>query len=245
MQFFFTFLLWLEYDKIWKDGDGMRARNSRKTDIIYKITAIVLVALTIFILIDCKIRPIVRSAATYQAREIATVLINETISDIIADSDIDTKSLVKLSYTNSGAISSVQTDITAINRLQAMLSIGINEKISRISERSIEIPLGTLTGITALNGRGADLNFKLLPSGYVRTSLSSEFSDAGINQTHHKILLTATATVMALTPGSGTEFELPVSFILGDTVLVGEIPDSFTYVTGDNRGEISKINDYK
>lgn len=223
----------------------MRARISKKSAMLYRLAVITLIALTALVLIDSGVRPIVRSVATYEARVVATNFINETINEILTGADIDTKSLVKLNYDSAGEISTVQTDVTAINRLQAELSLGINEKISQPLDRYVEIPLGTLTGLMFLNGRGKAMRFKLLPLGYIKTSLSSEFSEAGINQTHHKILLTVSATFTTLIPGNRTEFELPVSYILADTILVGQIPNSFTYVTGDNRENLSKVNDYK
>ena len=83
-----------------------------------------------------------------------------------------------------------------------------------------------------------------MPLGYVKSQLKSEFSEAGINQTLHKITLNVNATVTAIIPGNTTKFDVSLNYIICDTVIVGNIPNGYTYITGDNRDIIPKVNDY-
>ncbi len=218
--------------------------RKRKTGFLYKLVVFLLISTTILVLIDSQIRPIVKTISAYQGREIATKIINKSVYDALSESDINYNNLVALSYNNNGDITSVKTSVADINKLQALISVAVNSEIGKLNDYTIKIPAGTLTGISYFNGQGPIIKFKIKPLGFVNTQLSSEFSDAGINQTLHKISLNVSATVSAIVPGNTTNFNVNVNYIISDTVVVGNVPDGYTYITGDNRDTTSKINDY-
>ena len=96
-----------------------------------------------------------------------------------------------------------------------------------------------------LYGRGSKLTFKIEPVGYVDTRLVSKFSSAGVNQTLHQIVLEVEGNVSAVIPGFNTSIKVKPTYIIAETIIVGNIPESYTYITGDERDSLSKIIDYK
>lgn len=222
----------------------MRTRNTRRVNFLSKMFIIIVIFTTAILLIDSYIRPIVKTIAAYQGREIATRIINQSVYNALSNSDTDYENLVSLSYNNNGSITSVKTNVSQINKLQSEISIAINSEIDKISDSTIEIALGTFSGLSFFNGQGPIIKFKIKPIGFVKTQLASEFTSAGINQTLHKITLNVSVSVTAIVPGNSTNFDVLVNYIIADTIVVGEIPDGYTYITGDNRDTISKANDY-
>ena len=60
------------------------------------------------------------------------------------------------------------------------------------------------------------------------------FSDAGINQTTHQILLFVDVSVSILLPGVRTSTKVSNSYAVAETVIVGAVPDSYTYFHSGN-----------
>ena len=61
-------------------------------------------------------------------------------------------------------------------------------------------------------------------------NLKSDFDSAGINQTRHRIICDVKVGVSAIIPGCSSYTEAENSFTVSETVLAGEVPESFTNV---------------
>ena len=66
-------------------------------------------------------------------------------------------------------------------------------------------------------------------TGSCTATFSNDFSDAGINQTTHRILLNVDVSVSILLPGFRTGTKVSNTFSVAETVIVGAVPDSYTY----------------
>lgn len=223
----------------------MRSKKSRSSVFLRKFLFSVFALISAILFVDMKIRPVVKTVAQYQGSKITSSAINKSVKDAISKSDVDFENLVSISYNNSGDISSVKTNIKEIDRLQSEISLSVNSSMDEISDDCIEIPLGTFSGISLLNGRGPVFKFKIKPVGFVSTQLKSEFISAGINQTLHKITLNVGTSATAVVPGANADFDVNFTYVVAETVIVGKIPESYTYVTGDERDSLTKTNDYK
>lgn len=223
----------------------MRSKKSRSSVFLRKFLFSVFALISAILFVDMKIRPVVKTVAQYQGSKITSSAINKSVKDAISKSDVDFENLVSISYNNSGDISSVKTNIKEIDRLQSEISLSVNSSMDEISDDCIEIPLGTFSGISLLNGRGPVFKFKIKPVGFVSTQLKSEFISAGINQTLHKITLNVGTSATAVVPGVNADFDVNFTYVVAETVIVGKIPESYTYVTGDERDSLTKTNDYK
>jgi len=223
----------------------MRSKKSRSSVFLRRFLFSVFALILAILFVDMKIRPVVKTVAQYQGSKITSSAINKSVKDAISKSDVDFENLVSISYNNSGDISSVKTNIKEIDRLQSEISLSVNSSMDEISDDCIEIPLGTFSGISLLNGRGPVFKFKIKPVGFVSTQLKSEFISAGINQTLHKITLNVGTSATAVVPGANADFDVNFTYVVAETVIVGKIPESYTYVTGDERDSLTKANDYK
>lgn len=222
----------------------MRAKKSRRSTLLSGIITALILSLAVLVAVDMQIRPIVQKLAQYQGREIATGIISRSVRDVLQDSTVACENLAKITYNINGGITSVQTDVTKMNQIQSQISLAVNSGVAELETATIEIPLGTLSGLTYFNARGPVFKFKLRQQGYVKTRLASTFTAAGINQTLHQIVLTVEARAVAVVPTNYTEFEVVSQYILAETVVVGNVPNAYTYVTGDTRDQLTQIGDY-
>lgn len=165
-----------------------------------KLIAVALILLGVFFTLDLSFRPVVETVNAYQCHETVTRVINEAILSELESGGVDYESLVTLSRNGDGEVVSVESNIVNINRLKTEVAERIEREIERMSAINIEIPIGTLLGIQLLHGRGFNVGMSVKPFGYTTTSIISEFSEAGINQTLHRIVIEINTNVDAVIP---------------------------------------------
>ena len=66
----------------------------------------------------------------------------------------------------------------------------------------------------------------------------------GINQTKHRITCTVSANLTVITPSFTENINVKCEYLIAETVIIGEIPDSYTNVNGDESGIVGQIFDY-
>lgn len=202
-----------------------------------RLLLILVLAALLLMWLDGRLRPLIKSMAAYQARVFATRAINESLRDELERDRVAYDGLVFITTQNDGRVSSVQTDMVRLNLLRAQLTNAVTDRLTMLESQTVRIPMGTLLGGQIFSGRGPTVEFKLVPAGYVQSTLRHRFDAAGINQTRHQIVLELHANILAVLPGYTTATEVSTDVILAETVIVGVAPESFTEViTGD--GEI-------
>ncbi len=202
------------------------------------------VVLATLIFFDIKMRPIVDTFSEYQAKTLATRIINEAVVAELENSQIQYADIVNVSTDADGMVTAMETNTVTINILKSRLTTNILDGLSDITETEVKIHIGTLLGSQIFVGRGPTVPFRIAPASEIVTQFTHSFDDAGINQTRHRIVLEVNVSVTAMVAGHSSRVEVPCNFIIVDNIIVGKVPDSFTEVTGDESPIISKINDY-
>ena len=134
--------------------------------------------------------------------------------------------------------------MAAFNHLQAEILDTILTRIDQVSTRELSIPVGTLTGSSLLAGRGPRITVRMESVGSSEANFHNEFVSAGINQTKHQIILTVDVYVSILLPGFTTATKVTNSFIVAETVIVGEVPDTYTHFSTDPETYEEDLKDY-
>jgi len=217
----------------------------RRSHAGFKLAAISIAAMILLVLVDAKIRPIVKNMAAYQAQIYAVNAINDATAKELSDSGLKYSDIVTLNYNQAGTVTSIQTDIIKINQLKANVTNRIMAELGSMDGGGVRVPVGTLLGGQFLFGRGPRVTVRLVPIGVVLTDITNNFTGAGINQTRHQIMLNVTAKISAIIPGYSVTAEVKTNICIAETIIVGQVPGSFTEVTGDDRGTLDKLNDYR
>ena len=77
--------------------------------------------------------------------------------------------------------------------------------------------------------------------GTVETDLKSEFKDAGINQTLHRIYLEVKCNVNILTPYDTITETIVNQVLLVEGLIVGNIPDTYYNLEGLNNEQTMEV----
>lgn len=205
-------------------------------------TIIFLLILFLMLAVDAALHSLINGMLTIQAKQLFNDAINTAIQR--AADELEPECFVILTENENGEIASIQTDSAAVNSYRAKLSEFIALELDQMEREPIEVPLGTLTGIDFLIGRGPAVKLKLTQVGSITTELKNSFCSAGINQTCHTIDCIVSAEFYAVILGTRTTVSLDTDVAIAQSVIVGNVPDSYTNVNGDQSDTIGRIFDY-
>jgi len=210
----------------------MRRYRHRRTKRYRRVGALFLVAVLLLgigmVWLDNQLRPIVQSYGMQAARRGAMLAIHNGMKGVLSELEPQYQDMVSITRDENGRILSAEANVLTINAVKARASAAITDLLIEYATQRIEIPLGSLIGGAFFTGRGPFLPLNIHSGGSVLTTISDEFSSAGINQTCHRIYLNTIVTVTVLLPLERQSFSMETSFLLCENVLVGEVPDSFT-----------------
>ena len=83
----------------------------------------------------------------------------------------------------------------------------------------------------------------MLTDGSVETDLRTEFREAGINQTLHRIYLEVRCNVTILTPYDTITETIVNQVLLVEGVIIGNIPDAYYNLEGLNSDQMLEMLD--
>ncbi len=211
----------------------------------FVISALVMLLLlaVLAVVLLARLRPMIRPIAVARAKSIATRSINAAVDQVLAIDSISYESLISLETDGENRVTALKTNTALINKLKAELTSVISDRVSRLDSATISIPIGSVIGGELLSGVGPRIYIDLVPVGYAETDIVNTFSAAGINQTIHQILLEVTVTIGIVMPAYTEYATVSTSIVLGESVLLGNVPENYTNVS-TNEELWDKINNF-
>ncbi|MCI7759675.1 MAG: sporulation protein YunB [[Eubacterium] saphenum] len=208
-----------------------------------KLIAVGMVLTGLLVIMDLSFRPIIETVNAYECHEMVTRVINDAVLAELENENADYSKLVNLTTNADGEVISLESNVMNINKLKTRIAQRLEREIERLSEVDIQIPIGTLLGIQLLHGKGFSVGMTVQPMGFATASIISEFSDAGLNQTLHRIVIEIKAEVDAIIPGFSTRVPVKTTIVAAETVIVGRVPNAYTHVVASESLD-GYLNDY-
>lgn len=149
-----------------------------------------------------------------------------------AELEAEPAAFVTIEREADGQVSLVSADPERLNRMKA----GVVERLSKTlrGQATVYVPIGSLTGVGLLNGRGFPVPIKLQLEGSAAAEFATDFVSAGVNQTCYRLTMTVTARTYSQSRRFETSVETETATVLAETLVVGEVPE---FVAGANRQE--------
>lgn len=195
------------------------------------------ILLALFIVVTGHLKTLLGSLAATRVSNMVGQVVTEAVRDAVDSGDVRYDNLISLEKNESGGIAALVSNMAEFNRLQAAITQDILRRLETMSDMELSIPLGTLTGSAFLAGRGPRCTIRAQSTGSCSAEFANEFSQAGINQTTHRIMLRVDVSMSILLPGFRTGAEVSNAFAVAETVIVGEVPDTYTYFDSGNATE--------
>ena len=177
-------------------------------------------------------RDVIRDLAETQVKNTTSDLTNDAIARQIADGVVQYDRIVYFEKDLDGRITALKTNIGEVNRLKTDILNIINDEILALDHSDIGIPLGSLILPELLSGRGPVIPVHILAIRNSDANFVSFFSQAGINQTLHQVTMEVTIDVSVLVLGRTTSFTLESQVVVAETVIVGQVPNTFLQTGG-------------
>jgi len=204
----------------------------------------IVLLVTVVIMISSQLRPLLESLAVTRVSNAVNRIVIEAVDEAIQDGSISYDQLISFEKDANGAITAVHSNMASCNRLQAEILDIILERISQVSARELSIPIGTLSGFTLLAGRGPRVTVRMESIGSSSARFQNEFTSAGINQTNHRIILYIDVSISILLPGFTTATKVSNAVTVAETVIVGGVPQTYTYFGTDPSTYEEDMKDY-
>lgn len=208
-----------------------------------KLIAIGMVMTGLLVIVDLSFRPIIETVNAYECHEMVSRVINDAVAAEIESENADYSKLVTLTTNADGEVISLESNVMNINKLKTRIAQRLEREIARLSEVNIEIPIGNLLGIQLLHGKGFCVGMTVQPIGCTTATIISEFTEAGLNQTLHRIVIEINADVDAVIPGYSTRVPVKTTIVAAETVIVGRVPNAYTHVVASEELD-GYLNDY-
>lgn len=176
---------------------------------------------------------VVLSLAQAQARAMAVRILNEAAAELLASGEVTYDALMHVTADESGRVRLIQANTPEMNRLAAKVSLMSQEKLQANRDQVVRVPLGSALGMTLFAGAGPKIEVQVLPVGSVQVAFHTDFQTAGINQTRHRVTLLLTAQVQLVIPTGARTVEASTQVAMAESIIVGEVPDTFTDVGED------------
>ncbi len=196
-----------------------------------RIRLCVAICLVIFLLLIVQIRlslyPMMDEMAVIQVENKMSDIVNDGIYEMIQDKTIDYDAIIQLETDQKGNVTALQTDMSQVNLIKTKLLKEIGTHILGMNQSEISLPIGNLILPELFAGRGFSLPVRLISITNSDAYLENQFSQGGINQTIHQLVIHVVIDAMIVTPAGTQMVQSTTQMVVAETVIVGTVPESY------------------
>ena len=191
-----------------------------------------LIALILLLTLRSKYRYVISDLAQTSVMNTTSDLTNDAISKQIAAGNIAYDRIVFFEKDLDGRITALKTNMSEVNRLKTDILGIINDEILALDNSDIGIPLGSLFLPELFSGKGPAIPVRILSIRNSDANFTSSFTQAGINQTLHRLNMEVSIDVAVLVLGDTSSFTMTSEVVVAETVIVGDVPETYLNTGG-------------
>lgn len=179
-----------------------------------------------------KYHKVIRQLAQTQIENTTSDLINDAIDEQIENGNIQYDRIVYFEKDLNGRITALKTNMSEVNRLKTAILNLINDEILALDTADIGIPIGSLFLPELLAGKGPSIPIHILSIRNSDATFTSNFEEAGINQTLQQLNMQVCVDVSVLVLGRTNNFTVSSQVVVAETIIVGQVPETFLQTGG-------------
>lgn len=210
--------------------EGCYKYKRKRKRLAIAISSIILLFAVVVVYIRFVVTPVVKTVAEEKVRALTVSTVNAAVSSVL-EAEPSFVDMVEYGHDANGDLNSIKINATRVNAVMQRSVQKTQNGLSDMISSGVNIPVGSVSGITFLSGKGPNLNVAVIPVGSVDARLRSEFSEIGINQTIHKIYLSLDSTIKIIIPGAGNTIKSSSEVLLVESVIIGKVPDTYLNAT--------------
>ncbi len=199
---------------------------------LQRLAILLIILALLFFSLRSKYRDVIEELAQTQVKNSTSDLTNDAIAKQIAVGNIAYDRIVFFEKDLEGRITALKTNMSEVNRLKTDILNIINDEILSLDTSDIGIPLGSLFLPELLSGKGPAIPVRILSIRNSDAIFVSHFSEAGINQTLHRLNMEVSIDVAVLVLGHTSSFTMSSEVVVAETVIVGDVPQTYLQTGG-------------
>ena len=196
-------------------------------NLLWRLFWIAVIGMLLLIWFRARYHETIRTLAQTQVINSTSDLINDAIDRQIETGNIQYDRIVFFEKDLNGKITALKTNMSEVNRLKTDTLNIINDEILALDTQDIGIPFGSLLLPEFFSGKGPVIPVRILSIRNSDGGFSSEFTEAGINQTLQQLTMEVLVDVTVLVMGETKSFTVSSHVVVAETVIVGQVPDTF------------------
>lgn len=212
-----------------------KPKRSKKAKLIIILLSFILIIVAILLYLNYIVNPLIIDLTQSKVRSMTQrsigIAVYETLKNRVTYDD-----LIEITRNDAGDIVMISSKAVEINVLTRELLDLAQKNLDTMGAEGVGVNLGSFTGLPVLANVGPEINLKLSPIGTISASFRSEFVEAGINQTNHRIFLEIKSNVNVVLPTATQTVTTTTELMIAESIIVGEIPD--TYLNSNHLDEM-------
>ena len=200
--------------------------------LMHRCVMVLILLFAVFLLLRDQYDRVIQSLAETQITNTTSDLTNDAIAKQISEGDIRYDRIVYFEKDLEGRITALKTNMSEVNRLKTDILNIINDEILALDTLDLGIPLGSLILPQFFSGKGPQIPVRILSIRNSDATFASNFTQAGINQTIHQLTMIVSIDVAMLVLGKTSSFTVTSEVVVAETVIVGEVPQTFLQTGG-------------
>ena len=175
------------------------------------------------------LRDISSKIAVSDASDVVSAQVNAVIAELMRSGEYEEDRFVSFEKNTQGEVTAISSNMARINALSAEI---LDRVVGATENRTltVQIPMGNLTGVSLLMGRGPAVPVRIIMLTSSRVGFHNSILTAGINQTKHQITLDVTVDIDVLIPWGTESTQVRSEVLIADTIVVGQVPDTYLSV---------------
>ena len=218
-------------------GRYCKCFSKRRKKSIFRIKLKIIIALVSVLLIiaycDYQIKPLLTQNASIRADAIISNAECNAMVSMLESDKYSNAEFIDVSYNNSGTVQSVECNTILLNLLMNDVGTEIENNIINEQKGNFSVHIGSLTGITSLMAKGPLITYEYDLSFNVNCDFLSHFESVGINQTKHTLIMRSAVLTTVILPWQSDKIDVINDFLIAETIIVGNVPESLTEVELD------------
>lgn len=185
--------------------------------------------LAVFLFINLVLYPQAAALAERAIQNRITEITSVHAMQVLAQTEYGYEDLLCIRYAENGRVASVSVDTVKLNILRFRLANAILAALGGTSV-TLSLPITNAAGLLFLSGWG-EATVKARCAESLTAGFSSSLTPCGINQTRHALSFEMQIDVTYLLPLFRKTVTVLCSIPAAETVIVGEVPDTFTDIS--------------
>lgn len=203
----------------------------RKRKMAPIVTVFLIVAVgVLLILAEMRVSNVRNELMSYAARNAASAAATVGIKKSLETDRVRYADLIKFGRDGNGNIVSVTTDAYYLNKIGNNIGDEVDRQINEMKSYILRIPVGVLFSEQFINGRGPKVPLIFVMTGITTTDFENEFTAAGVNQTHHRIMMNIKINTYVIHSGNVTVVPYETNVCIAESIVVGITPQTFAEI---------------